>query len=304
MKINEIILEFVTPAEISQVERFADALWSRLGVDVVLSANTHFLDRVNDVRNGKEVSVAEMIRLFKKEYMKYGKDISQLDNTEAVMRDLATTINVPFVLRDSPRGKVMIPKTIMRKQNFTTSNHVYAIEDVNLPKDQWETLISTADKEEVGDDLVQLVQQAYNSTPEGSFVNSMKDVIPSDWEVIDWDGDQSINATVFFRKPRGNENWTGNKIQGLGHDGQRGSKDRAVKKMIEMLGQRGYWLEGSDAMRAVLKRYQVPAISNEQFLQRLFNDSQLRMVDKSTYQRRLSNRVITESVFGKPILRF
>jgi hypothetical protein len=128
MRINEIIVEFVTPAEISQVERFADALWSRLGVDVVLSANTHFLDRVNDVRNGKEVSVAEMIRLFKKEYMKYGKDISQLDNTEAVMRDLATTINVPFVLRDTPRGKVMIPKTIMRKQNFQTPNHVYAIE--------------------------------------------------------------------------------------------------------------------------------------------------------------------------------
>lgn len=303
MKINEIIVEFVTPAEISQVERFADALWSRLGVDVVLTANAHFIERVNDVRNGKEVSVAEMIRLFKKEYMKYGKDIASLDNTEAVMRDLATSINVPFALRDTPNGKVMIPKTIMRKPDFKTPNHVYAIEDVKLPKDQWETLISTADKEEVGDDLVQLVQQAYNNTPEGSFVNSMRDVIPSDWEVIDWDGDNSINATVFFRKPRGNENWVGYKIQGLGHDGQRASKDRAIKKMIELLGTRGYWLEGSDAMRAVLKRYQVPAVSNEQFLQRLFGDSQLRMIDKDTYQRKLSNRVITESVFGKPVLR-
>jgi hypothetical protein len=108
---------------------------------------------------------------------------------------------------------------------------------------------------------------------------------------------------VFYRTPRGNENWVGYKIQGLGHDGQRASKDRAIKKMIEMLGQRGYWLEGSDAMRAVLKKYQVPAVQNEQFLQRLFGDSQLRMIDADTYQRRLSSRVITESVFGKPVLR-
>ena len=176
-------------------------------------------------------------------------------------------------------------------------------EDVNLPKDQWELLISTADKEEVGDELVGLVQNAYATTPEGSFVNSLKDVIPSDWQVIDWDGDTSINATVFYRVPRGNENWVGYKIQGLGHDGQRQSKDRAIKKMIQMLETRGYWLEGSDAMRAVLKKFNVPAVQNEQFLQRLFGDSQLRMIDQDTYQRRLSNRVITESVFGKPILR-
>lgn len=177
------------------------------------------------------------------------------------------------------------------------------INELALQQNQWETLISTADKEEAGDELVNLVKHAYNNTPEGSFVNSLKDVIPSDWEVIDWDGDTSINATVFFRKPRGNENWTGYKIQGLGHDGQRKSKDIAIKKMIHMLDQRGYWLEGSDAMRAVLKKFNVPAISNEQFLQRLFNDSQLRMIDHDTYQRKLSNRMITESVFGKPILR-
>jgi hypothetical protein len=304
MKINEIICEDVSQGDFAQIERFADALWGRLGIDVKFT--WHFMQRVNDVRNGKPITTAELIRMFKKEYMKYGKDVSSMDNSvEAVFKDAMTAINLPFVIKDTPQGKELIAKTTMRKPNFKTrpGQPTYVIDDVNLPKDQWETLISTADKEEVGDNLVQLVQQAYNATPEGSFVNSMKDVIPSDWEVIDWDGDQSINATVFFRKPRGNENWQGYKIQGLGHDGQRASKDRAIKKMIQMLETRGYWLEGSDAMRAVLKRYQVIAVSNEQFLQRLFNDSQLRMVNHDTYQRKLSNRVITESVFGRPILR-
>jgi hypothetical protein len=121
--------------------------------------------------------------------------------------------------------------------------------------------------------------------------------------VIDWDGDASINATVFFRKPRSNENWQGCKIQGLGHDGQRHSKDRATEKMVTMLGTVGYWLEGSDAMRAVLMKMQVPVVSNEQFLRQLFNDPALKMIDHSTYQRSLGNKIITESVFGKPVLR-
>lgn len=304
MKINEIIREDVSQGDFAQIERFADALWGRLGIDVKFT--WHFMQRVNDERNGKPITTAELIRMFKKEYMKYGKNVADMDNSvEAVFKDAMTDINLPFVIKDTPQGKELIAKTTMRKPNFKVrpGQPTYVIDDVNLPKDQWETLISTADKEEVGDNLIQLVQQAYNSTPEGSFVNSMRDVIPSDWEVIDWDGDESINATVFFRKPRGNENWTGYKIQGLGHDGQRPSKDRAIKKMIEMLSTRGYWLEGSDAMRAVLKKFQVPAVSNEQFLQRLFNDSQLRMVDHDTYQRKLSNKIITESVFGKPVLR-
>lgn len=176
------------------------------------------------------------------------------------------------------------------------------LEELALQQNKWETLISTSDKEEVGGELVDLVRQAYHNTPEGSFVNSLRDVIPSDWEVIDWDGDTSINATIFFRKPRGNEHWRGYKIQGIGHDGERVSKDRAVKKLVEMLNTSGYWLEGSDAMRAVLLKLQAPVVTDEQLLQRLFNDQSLKMIDRTTYRRKISNRVITESVFGKPAL--
>lgn len=179
----------------------------------------------------------------------------------------------------------------------------HKLDELALPRDEWETLISTSDKEEVSSDLIDLVRNAYNNTPEGSFVNSLKDVIPSDWEVIDWDGDTSINATVFFRKPRANETWQGYKIQGLGHDGQRTSKDRAIKKMVDMLHISGYWLEGSDAMRVVLLKLQAPIVTNEQFLQSLFDDPTLKMIDRTTYQRKLNNRIITESVFGNPQLR-
>jgi len=178
------------------------------------------------------------------------------------------------------------------------------IAEFQLPKNSWEMLISNADKEEVGTDLIGLVKQAYGNTAKGSFINSIKDVIPSDWNVIDWDNDPDVDATVFFRVNRMSESWQGYKIQGLGHDGTRTSKDKAINKIQELLSKDGWWIESSDAMRAVLKRLDVPTIEDEQFLQQLFNDPNLRMIDNDTYTRKLADgTTVVESVFGNPELK-
>lgn len=178
------------------------------------------------------------------------------------------------------------------------------LQEVTLTKNSWELLISTADKEEVSHDLVNLVQTAYTNTPDGSFVNSIKDVIPSDWTVIDWDHDPDVDACVFYRKARANETWTGYKIQGLGHDGSRTSKDKAINKIQQLLTKQGVWLESSDAMRAVLKRLNVPTVTDLVTLQTLFNDPFLEKVDDDTYDRRLDNgKIIRETVFGYPKLK-
>ena len=92
----------------------------------------HFLDRVNDERNDKPIVPAELTRLFKQERKRYGKPIAQMGpDSEAVMRDLQTNINVPFalVLDKSNDELDLIAKTIMRKDNFTTPNRVFAVED-------------------------------------------------------------------------------------------------------------------------------------------------------------------------------
>ena len=170
-----------------------------------------------------------------------------------------------------------------------------------LPKNQWELVVSNGDKEELGTDLVSLVRQAYSNTPQGSFVNSIKDVIPSDWNVIDWDQDPDVDSCVFYRKNRGNENWTGYKIQGIGHDGSRTSKDKAINKIRELLSKPGVWIESSDAMRHLLKKLNVPSVNDEQLLQHLFNDSNLKMIDDDTYIRTLpGGSKVTETVFGNP----
>jgi len=178
------------------------------------------------------------------------------------------------------------------------------ITELKLPKNQWEIVVSPEDKEELGTDLVSLVQTAYSNTPQGSFVNSIRDVIPSDWNVIDWDGDPDVDSCVFYRRNRSHESWIGYKIQGLGHDGARISKDKAINKTRELLSQAGIWIESSDAMRHLLKKLNVPVVTDEQFLQQLFNDPKLKMIGDDIYSRVLSNgNRISETVFGDPKLK-
>jgi hypothetical protein len=175
------------------------------------------------------------------------------------------------------------------------------LSELKLTKSSWQLVISNADKHEVSDDLVNLVTTAYSNTPQGSFVNSLKDVIPSDWNVIDFDEDPDVDATIFYRAPRGGETWTGHKIQGLGHDGSREGKDRALAKMQELLLTDSWWIESSDAMRSVLKKLNVPSVKNHKLLQKLFNDPNLKMLDDDTYTRQLQGGLtVTETVFGYP----
>lgn len=176
--------------------------------------------------------------------------------------------------------------------------------ELQLPKNSWELLISTADKEEVSHDLVRLVTTAYSNTSQGSFVNSLRDVIPSDWLAIDWDQDPDVDACVFYRKNRGNEHWIGYKIQGVGHDGTRTSKDKAIAKVQQMLSKPGIWIETSDAMRHLLRKLNVKSVTDVNTLQQLFNDPNLTMIDKDTYQRTLpSGKQLVETVFGNPTLK-
>ena len=206
---------------------------------------------------------------------------------------------------DLTKGRIVRRRQRPSSYAINTSMRVSeVILEFELPKNQWELLISNADKHELGDDLIGLVQTAYSKTQLGGFVNSLKDVIPSDWNVIDWDQDPDVDATVFYRSNRPGETWVGHKIQGIGHDGARTSKDKAILKCQELLNKQGWWSESSDAMRYILKKANMNVVADESFLKRLLNDPNLQMVDHETYKRKLSNgKTVIETVFGNPTLK-
>jgi len=116
------IREDISKSDLDQIEKYADKLFAAVGIDVEFTR--HFLDRANDERNKKPISTAELIGLFKKTYKKHGKKIPALGpDAEAVIKDMRTDINVPFVLNIDKNGMLdLVAKTVMRKQNFKTTN--------------------------------------------------------------------------------------------------------------------------------------------------------------------------------------
>lgn len=122
------LCEEITPAQLADVEIYADRLWNKLGIDVEFTR--HFVERMNAERNGKPISAAELVRLFKREAERYGKDVRSLDDRdEAVFIDLSTDVNLPFVIRDTDndRKKELFAKTIMRKKDFKSHDPLYKV---------------------------------------------------------------------------------------------------------------------------------------------------------------------------------
>ena len=126
IKLKDLLLEDISMSQLNQVETHLDKIWAKVGIDVEFTR--HFHDRVNDARNGKPINTAELLRIYKQIYKRYGKPISQLSKgTEILLKDMSTDINVPVVWRWNGRELEMIAKTVMRKKNFKTRTKKYSI---------------------------------------------------------------------------------------------------------------------------------------------------------------------------------
>jgi hypothetical protein len=170
-----------------------------------------------------------------------------------------------------------------------------------LPKKKW----TDVEPEKYSDDLIDLVQTAYKSAPEGSFIRSKADLMGSDWHSIDYNKDPNVDATIFYRKARGSESWNGLKIQGIGHNGERPAIDLVLKRLKVLLNKSGVWVEASDALEHVLYKMGVPYVSDEAYAQKVFPNSDLKMTgDRGKYTRKIAGgKVIKETIFGKPKLK-
>lgn len=139
------VYEDVTPQDLKQIEAYADRLFSKVGIDVEFTR--HFLDRVNDARNEKPITPAELTRLFKQEYKYWARPIAQMGpDAEAVMKDMRTDVNVPFALVWDKNNKELdlIAKTVMRKADFKTSNKEFTVESEELDTEGFNNIMNPA----------------------------------------------------------------------------------------------------------------------------------------------------------------
>jgi hypothetical protein len=128
MKLNELDKGVgVTQAQLDALEKVLDQVFSKVGIEIEFTR--HFIDRVNDERNVKPISIKELAMLFKKEFIKYGKPIAQLGpDAQAVMKDLESDINIPFALNWNGEELELVAKTVMRKKDFKSSNKEFTVE--------------------------------------------------------------------------------------------------------------------------------------------------------------------------------
>lgn len=133
MRLQQYITEKVTKNDLANIERYADELFKAVGINVELTK--HFRQRVNDKRNQEEIKPKELTRLFRQSYKRYGKKIPSLGhNAQAVIQDMLTDINMPFVLVWNKKTQEfdLFAKSIMRKKGFKTANPTFVLDQLQL----------------------------------------------------------------------------------------------------------------------------------------------------------------------------
>lgn len=112
--VPESTLNEIPMSDLIKIDRFAD--FKLNPVDMVLT-DKHFFDRLNDPRNEKEISNAELIGFIKRLSKKKSEFIEFLNKYNSlVATDDRTNINIPFM----KKANKAIAKTVMRKRGFKT----------------------------------------------------------------------------------------------------------------------------------------------------------------------------------------
>lgn len=119
------VCETISAEYMKHFESFVDKLFKRFNIDVDFTK--HFRERMSDERNKPCIKIKELGELIKKFYEKVkqgGLTLTKYKDTEAVIKDLQSKLNLPIAV-DFDRKQdmiVVVAKTIMRKDNFTSSS--------------------------------------------------------------------------------------------------------------------------------------------------------------------------------------
>jgi len=141
MKLRELLEEDVSRKDINDLEKFADRILKKYGVDVEFTK--HFVDRMNDPRNSPEIKVSELQRFFKKIQKNKARNIINNPDIQAVLKDMSTNLNLPVVIKTKGNEIEVTNKTIMRKQNFKTPNKVIKYESFRTFSEATESVVFT-----------------------------------------------------------------------------------------------------------------------------------------------------------------
>jgi hypothetical protein len=107
--------EKLSQSNLNSIEKYADRELSPADIEF----SNHFFDRLNDPRNGKQITEPELTGFFKRLVRHKKQFLSFLEKyNQIVVKDSRSDINIPFV----KMANKVIAKTVMRKGEFKTSS--------------------------------------------------------------------------------------------------------------------------------------------------------------------------------------
>lgn len=115
----------LSAAHLKAFEKFVDKMFEKFNIDFEFTK--HFRERMTHKRNDPCIDMKELASMIQKIYKKYQngeKSLSKFVDSEAVIKDMQTNLNMPIAVEYDRKSDdlVVIAKTIMRKKNFSTPN--------------------------------------------------------------------------------------------------------------------------------------------------------------------------------------
>ena len=184
------------------------------------------------------------------------------------------------------------------------------VRDVGKDKGDWIDLEKSTVKNQIKKDfptrenLFDLINSAYmnalNSPHVG--IKSPDDIVGSEydyWEAIDINENPYADAVLFGKRK------FGIKLSGIGHNGEKLSKQVLLKYQVELLNKNGYWVEASSPVADIMKAKGAPIFTDKEKIQKLFPNSHFtKWYDDGSYNRAMDNKSRNSStreyVFGNP----
>jgi hypothetical protein len=168
------------------------------------------------------------------------------------------------------------------------------LNELDIPKNTWKP-ISSSEVKDLEKEILDLIQNAYG--PIGGHPNykSVSDIAGSDYEVIDMDDDDDIDAVTVTKERQG-----GTKHVGMGHDGSSPAKRSTIGHTIDSLDIKSNYIEASGKMADILKSANVIQVTDKDTIQRALKGKKIEIYDDGSYSRYLGGKKYIKVMFGKP----
>jgi hypothetical protein len=172
------------------------------------------------------------------------------------------------------------------------------LKEIDLPVDKWESY----DLAKLSDDELDQIYKMYSDT----YGKAGMDFSASDSAELrqkykatylkDVDGDHIADAFIIYKPTK-----YGNKIALLGTNDKREAKRDVVKKVLELVNTKGWFIEASLKMEEIMSAAGAPVIMDKKMIQDVVGaDKQVDFLDDGYYTRKLSkvDKTIVKRMYG------